>query len=158
MTTVGTVCLTVVTVFSQQDWPPVLNTVLSYPLSESPQEMSNDTFPSSHQSVMSYGLPKADCESTNLSQQRHFNAGGDIINNGWITSAVQTFGLSVEPFGTRHPQVGSTFLEKMPCEESHSDLSLISQDAGLHTGKDGSKSALRVGKGWRHNQRMFSFS
>ena len=109
--------------------------------------MSNDTFPSSHQSVMSYGLPKANCESTNLSQQRHFNVGGDIINNGWITSAVQTFGLSVEPFGTRHPQVGSTFLEKMPCEESHSDLSLISQDAGLHTGKDGSKSALRVGKG-----------
>jgi len=82
---------------------------------------------------MSYGLPKADCESTTPSQQRHFNAGGDIINNGWITSAVQTFGLSVEPFGTSHPQVGSTFLEKIPCEESHSDLSLISQDTDLHT-------------------------
>ena len=81
--------------------------MLSYPLSESPQDMSNDTSPSSHQSVMSHALAPASGEGTNPSQQRHFDAEEIIINDSWITSAVQTFGLSVEPFGTRNPQVGS---------------------------------------------------
>ena len=77
--------------------------MLSYPLSESPQDMSNDTSPSSHQSA----LAPASGEGTNPSQQRHVDAEESIINDSWITSAVQTFGLSVEPFGTRNPQVGS---------------------------------------------------
>jgi len=72
--------------------------------------MSKDTSSSSHQSVMSHGLATANCESTNPSQQKHFDAEESIIKNGWITSAVQTFGLSVEPFSTRHPQVGSSVL------------------------------------------------
>ena len=56
---------------------------------------------------MSHALAPASGEGTNPSQQRHFDAEEIIINDSWITSAVQTFGLSVEPFGTRNPQVGS---------------------------------------------------
>ena len=59
---------------------------------------------------MSNGLPTANCESTNQSQQRHFDPEESGVSDGWITNAVQTFGLSVEPFGTRHSQVGSIVL------------------------------------------------
>jgi len=60
---------------------------------------------------MSHGLATANCESTNPSMQSHFDAEEkSIINGGWITSAVRTFGLSVEPFGTSYTQVGSSVL------------------------------------------------
>ena len=59
---------------------------------------------------MSHALAMTDSESTNPSQQRHFDAEESIINDSWVTSAVQTFGLSVEPIGTRNPQVGSSVL------------------------------------------------
>ena len=81
--------------------------------------MSKDTSPSSHQNVTSYGLATANCESTNPSQQRHFDAEESIINDGWITRAVQTFGLSVEPFGTRYTQVGSSVLALLGRDGTH---------------------------------------
>ena len=50
-------------------------------------------------------MATANCESTSQSQQRHFDAAGSTITDGWITSPVQTFGLTVEPFNKDVAQV-----------------------------------------------------
>lgn len=59
---------------------------------------------------MSRALATDHSQSANPSQQRLFDAEESIINDSWITSAVQIFGLSVEPFGARNPEVGSSVL------------------------------------------------
>ncbi|XP_078370614.1 acylglycerol kinase, mitochondrial-like [Oculina patagonica] len=94
-----------------KDWPPLLNTMLSYPLNLSPPDMSTDTPTTPHQSVVSHGLATANCESTSQSQQRHYDAEGSTVIDGWITSPVQTFGLSVEPFSTKDLQNTDSFLK-----------------------------------------------
>lgn len=97
----GNVKIREFTIFLLQDWPPLLNTVLSYPLSQSLQDMPTDKTPSPHQNVMSHGLATANCESTSQSQPRQFDAEGSAVTDGWVTSPVQTFGLSVEPFSVK---------------------------------------------------------
>lgn len=121
--------------------------------------MSKDTFPSSHQRVMSHGLGTANCESTTQSQQRHFDAEGSTVNDGWITSAVQTFGLSVEPFGTRHPQVGSTVLAFLGRDtlRVESLRSFLDRSGKILIWERPKRLCSQGGERWRHNQRMLPF-
>ena len=61
---------------------------------------------------MSHALATASCESVNPSQQRHFYAEGSIVADGWITSPVQTFGLTVEPLSKEDSQVRMELLNR----------------------------------------------
>ena len=79
-----------------QDWPPFIDTILSYPTTST--EVSSD----SQQGVMLHGFATANCESLNQTPQRYLDdeKSCDAISDGWITNPIQTFGLSVEPFRT----------------------------------------------------------
>ena len=57
----------------------------------------------------SHVLAAASCESTIQSQQRYFDVEGSTVTDGWITTPVQTFGLTVEPFSQTGLQVCMEF-------------------------------------------------
>ncbi|XP_027050821.1 acylglycerol kinase, mitochondrial-like [Pocillopora damicornis] len=79
-----------------KDWPPFIDTILSYPTTST--EVSSD----SQQGVMPHGFATTNCESLNQAPQRYLDdeKSCDTISDGWITNPIQTFGLSVEPFRT----------------------------------------------------------
>ncbi|PFX19464.1 Acylglycerol kinase, mitochondrial [Stylophora pistillata] len=87
-------------VAAMKDWPPFIDTILSYPTSQSVQDMSIDIPSSSQQGATSHSFATANCDSLNQSPVRCLDNEGSCgtISNGWITSSIQTFGLSVEPY------------------------------------------------------------
>ena len=88
-----------------QDWPPFIDTILSYPTTST--EVSSDL----QQGVMLHGFATASCESLNQAPQRYLDdeKSCDTISDRWITNPIQTFGLSVEPFRTEDYLVGDIF-------------------------------------------------
>ncbi|XP_044170381.1 acylglycerol kinase, mitochondrial-like isoform X1 [Acropora millepora] len=86
-------------VAAMKEWPPLVNTILTYPLNQSELKAQEDTMPIIQEGTKSRVLATACCESTMHSQQRHFDSEeNEVRKNGWITSSVQTFGLRILPF------------------------------------------------------------
>lgn len=99
-------------VAAMKDWPPFISTILSYPTSQSAQDMLMDIPSSSQQGVTPHSFTTANLDSFNQSPVRYLVDEGSCstISNGWITSPVQTFGLSVEPFRTEDYLTSDGFL------------------------------------------------
>ncbi|CAH3127790.1 unnamed protein product, partial [Porites lobata] len=96
-----------------KEWPPIVNTLLTYPTSqpvENERSLKNASSSPLGQ-VASHVLATANCETTIEPQGRHCLAeAGSIVSDGWIASPVQTFGLTVKPFRKAGAQDDS-FLE-----------------------------------------------